>query len=39
MTVITITRMPFFFSVSMRKNSPTPNAMNASAISDRKSVP
>ena len=37
--VITITLIPFFFSVSKRKNSPVPKAIKANAISERKSIP
>ena len=33
------TFMPFRFSVSSLKNSPVENAINASAISERKSIP
>ena len=38
-TVMITTRIPFFLSVSMRKNSPVEKAMKASAMSDRKSIP
>ena len=38
-TVITSTFAPLFFSTDNLKNSPTLKAMNASAISDMKSMP
>ena len=38
-TVIHTTRIPLRLSTSSLKNSPVENAMNASAMSDRKSVP
>ena len=38
-TVITTTFPPFFLRVEKRKNSPVLNAMNARAISFRKSIP
>ena len=38
-TVIITTFIPFFFSVSKRKNSPVLKAMKAKAISARKLVP
>ena len=38
-TVMITTFRPLFFSVSSVKNSPTPKAMNASAMSEMKSVP
>ena len=38
-TVMTMTFAPLFFSVEKRKNSPVLNAMNASAMSERKSMP
>ena len=38
-SVMTITPRPLFLSVESLKNSPTLNAMNASATSERKSVP
>ena len=37
--VIQTTFMPFLFRMSSLKNSPVENAMKASAISERKSVP
>ena len=38
-TVMTITFPPFFFSLLKRKNCPTPNAIKASAMSERKAMP
>ena len=38
-SVMTITPRPLFLSVESLKNSPTLNAMNASAISEMKSMP
>ena len=38
-TVMTRTLAPFSFNVEKRKNSPTLNAINASAMSERKSMP
>ena len=38
-TVIQTTFMPLFFKTGSLKNSPVENAMNARAISERKSVP
>ena len=38
-SVIHTTLIPLFFRTESLKNSPVENAMNASAMSDRKSVP
>ena len=38
-SVMTTTLLPFFFSVEKRKYSPTLNAINASAMSEMKSMP